>query len=121
MKNALNWFEIFVGEIDRAAGFYEKVLDIRMRREEFFGKPMAIFPKGEAGVGGALVRDAGHPVGGGGSLVYLDATGKLDACLDRVGAAGGAVVLPRTSIGVQGFIALVRDSEGNTVGLHSEK
>jgi predicted enzyme related to lactoylglutathione lyase len=96
------------------------VLGIRMRREDFFGKPMAIFPRDDAGVGGALVRDADQPGGKGGTLVYLDATGKLDACLDRVPGAGGAVVLPRTAIGPNGFIALVRDSEGNTIGLHSE-
>jgi predicted enzyme related to lactoylglutathione lyase len=120
MKNALSWFEIFVNELDRACAFYERVLGIRLRREDFLGQPMAIFPQEEGGVGGALVRDAGNPVGAGGTMVYLDATGKLDACLDRVPGAGGVVVRPRTSIGRAGFIALVRDSEGNTVGLHSE-
>lgn len=119
MKNAINWFEIFVNELDRACVFYEGVLGIRLRREDFLGTPMAIFPMADGGVGGALVRDASHPVDGGGSVVYFDATGKLDACLDRVSGAGGAVVQARTSIGPAGFIALVRDSEGNTVGLHS--
>jgi predicted enzyme related to lactoylglutathione lyase len=118
MKNALSWFEIFVNELDRACAFYESVLAIRLRHEDFLGQPMAIFPQAEGG--GALVRDADNPVGTGGTMVYLDATGKLDACLDRVPGAGGVVVRPRTSIGRAGFIALVRDSEGNTVGLHSE-
>jgi len=120
MKNVINWFEIFVNELDRACAFYEKVLGVRLRREDFLGKPMAIFPKDEGGVGGALVRDTGHAVGGDACVVYLDATGKLDACLDRVSGARGAVVLPRTSIGPAGFIALLRDTEGNIVGLHSE-
>ena len=35
--------------------------------------------------------------------------------------AGGKVVMPKTDIGPPGFIALVRDTEGNVVGLHSER
>jgi predicted enzyme related to lactoylglutathione lyase len=31
------------------------------------------------------------------------------------------VVQPKTDIGPPGFIALVRDTEGNVVGLHSER
>ena len=119
MKNALNWFEIPVANLDRACGFYEKVLAVSLRRETFFGVPTALFPHQEPGVGGALVRDDQRPVATGGSLVYIDATAKLDACLARVSGAGGAVLQPRTAIGQAGFIALLRDSEGNTVGLHS--
>jgi predicted enzyme related to lactoylglutathione lyase len=31
------------------------------------------------------------------------------------------VLLPRTDIGEPGFIALVRDTEGNVVGLHEPR
>jgi uncharacterized protein len=119
MKNALNWFEIPVADLDRASGFYEKVLGVGLRRETFFGVPHALFPFQDPGVGGALVRDDRRQVAAGGSLVYIDATAKLDECLARVPAAGGAVLQPRTAIGAAGFFAVVRDSEGNTVGLHS--
>ena len=56
-----------------------------------------------------------------GVIVYLDADGTLDAGLARVERAGGQVILPKTDIGPPGFIALVRDTEGNLVGLHSER
>jgi predicted enzyme related to lactoylglutathione lyase len=121
MKNALNWFELFVDDLDRASAFYQRVLGISLRRETFQGIPMAVFTTDGGAVGGALVRDPRKTPGAGGALVYLDASGKLDACLDRVTAAGGTVVTPRTDIGEPGFIALVRDSEGNTVGLHSPR
>jgi predicted enzyme related to lactoylglutathione lyase len=119
MKNAINWFEIPVDDMDRACRFYEGVLAVPLRREVFFGIPMAVFPSESPGVGGSLVRDEQRPVARGGTLVYVDVTGRLDACLDRVPGAGGAVVQPRTGIGDNGFIAVIRDSEGNTVGLHS--
>jgi predicted enzyme related to lactoylglutathione lyase len=121
MSNAINWFEIFVSDIDRATRFYEATMAVQLRREDFGGKPMAIFPGSQTGVGGALVRDGGRAPAVEGTLVYLNASGKLDACLDRVRAAGGAVVLAKTDIGDPGFIATIRDTEGNLVGLHSER
>jgi hypothetical protein len=57
--------------------------------------------------------------GNGGTLVYLNAEGDLDGVLKRIPAAGGSVLKPRTSIGQHGFIAVFKDTEGNSVGLHS--
>src|SRR5689334_20953663 len=113
MSNAIDWFEIFVSDLDRAVRFYEKTLGIELRREDFAGKPMAVFLAAQTGVGGALVRDGERaPVTAtAGTLVYLNASGKLDACLERVAAAGGTVVLPKTDIGDPGFIATIKDTE----------
>ena len=120
MQNAINWFELFVSDLDRATRFYEAALDVKLRREEFGGTPMAIFMSAADGaVGGALVKNGQKP--GGGALVYLNANGKLDAVLGRIRKAGGEVVLPKTDIGAPGFIATIKDTEGNVVGLHSER
>jgi predicted enzyme related to lactoylglutathione lyase len=122
MSHPVHWFEIFVSDIERAVRFYQTVLNIELRRENEDGRPMALFASAvEQGVGGALVRQPGREPTSQGVLVYLDADGKLDACLGRVERAGGAVVQPKTDIGPPGFIALIRDSEGNVVGLHSER
>ncbi|HZS35570.1 MAG TPA: VOC family protein [Polyangia bacterium] len=122
MSHAIHWFEIFVTDLDRAVRFYQTVLDVKLRREQEDDRPMAIFASAvESGVGGALVKQPGREPLAGGVLVYLDADGKLDASLERVERAGGQVVMPKTDIGPPGFIALVRDTEGNVVGLHSER
>jgi predicted enzyme related to lactoylglutathione lyase len=55
----------------------------------------------------------------GGTIVYLYAGDDLAKPLERAVNLGGKVVLPKTGIGEHGYIALFRDSEGNTVGLHS--
>jgi predicted enzyme related to lactoylglutathione lyase len=121
MKSALSWFEIPVVDMDRAMKFYEGVLKAPLRRGDFFGTDTAVFKAEEPGVGGALIRqEKVHPQADG-TLVYLNLTGQLDAALGRVPGAGGAVLLPKTSIGDMGEIAIIRDSEGNRVGFHSEK
>ena len=121
-NNAVNWFEIFVSNMTQAQTFYETILDEKLTLAEMEGCSMAIFPFAEnAGVGGALTQMEGHKPGAGGTLVYLNVEGKLDAVLDRVPAAGGKVVKGRTDISPHGFIGLFEDKEGNIVGLHSMK
>jgi predicted enzyme related to lactoylglutathione lyase len=119
MKNAINHFEIPVIDMERALGCYETLLGEKLRREIFGGLPYALFPHDEPGVSGALVCDPKRAVGAG-TLVYLNADGRLDAILARAERAGASVVLPKTAIGPEGFIALLRDTEGNQVGFNEQ-
>ena len=54
--------------------------------------------------------------------VLLNANPDLQVVLDRVEAAGGKVLMPKTKIEMQdaGHCAMISDTEGNTVGLHSQ-
>ncbi len=119
MNNAINWFEIPVNDMDRAVACYETLLDTKLTREIFSGTPNGVFPGDEEAVRGALVHDAKRKPGGAGVLLYLNADGKLDAVLSRAERAKAKVLVPKTSIGQFGFIAIVLDTEGNQVGLHS--
>ena len=70
------------------------------------------------GATGTLVRMKGVPSGGNSTLVYF-------ACADcaveakKATAHGGRIFKEKFSIGQFGFIALVFDTEGNMIGLHS--
>lgn len=119
-KNAVNWFELPVRDMERAQRFYETVLGAKLRAELFGGKPNAIFPY-QDGVGGALVQDDHLKPTADGAVVYLSAGGRLDDCLERIEVAGGKVLLPKTDIGAPGFIAMMLDTEGNRVGLHDPR
>jgi predicted enzyme related to lactoylglutathione lyase len=119
MKDAVNWFELPVVDLARAQKFYETVLGQKLKNEVFGGLPMAMFPGGK-GVQGALVKDERRKPAADGALVYFNATGALDGCLQRIPEAGGRILLPKSAIGEQGFIALVLDTEGNQIGLHAE-
>jgi uncharacterized protein len=118
--NALNWFEISVIEIDRAAKFYENIFDINLMRGEMMGMQMAAFPSMPPHSGGSLVKSPQHKPSMDGSVIYLNGNPDLQFVLDRVVAAGGQVILPKTLINEQvGYMAFIIDTEGNKVGLHS--
>jgi predicted enzyme related to lactoylglutathione lyase len=122
MTNTINWFEIPTTDLDRASRFYEVVLATSLKREHFASTDMhmAVFQGEEESVRGALIADKRRKPVADGALVYLHAR-DLDASLARIAQAGGSVVLPKTDIGDPGFIALVRDTEGNVVGLHAPR
>ena len=117
--NAIHWFEIPATNLERAAKFYEQILGIQLKRLTENGANMAIFETQGGGVSGCVNLEEKHRPGDTGPRIYLDAP-NLDGAVARTAAAGGTVVLPRTAIGEHGFIALVKDPEGNTVGLHHQ-
>lgn len=121
MANALNWFEIPAINFERAKSFYETVLGItigEMPNPDFkYGMFPADYANGE--VGGGLVEGEGFEPSDKGSVIYLNAQPDLAVSLSRVEAAGGKVVMPKTSIGENGFMAHIIDTEGNRVALHS--
>jgi hypothetical protein len=119
-KDAVNWFELYVTDFDRAKRFYETALQTSLQESQMEGCRMGIFPCDHTkGVGGAITKMNGASPGTGGTLVYLNVEGDLDGVLKRIPTAGGSVLKPRTSIGEHGFIAIIKDTEGNGVGLHS--
>lgn len=118
--NAINWFELFVSDFERARRFYEQALATSLETMDSMGGRMAMFPYNpESGVGGCLSDCAEQQPGAGGTRVYLNVEGQMDAVLDRIPAAGGEIIQNRMSIAPHGFIAVIKDSEGNVVGLHS--
>jgi predicted enzyme related to lactoylglutathione lyase len=124
MKNALNWFEIPALNFERAKAFYEAILDstFETMSMESMGMTMAFFPSDwENGVGGGVCTGPGCEPSDKGTIVYLNAGEDLSDALGRVEAAGGKVILPKTSLGDNGFMAMFIDTEGNRVGFHSNK
>lgn len=120
MGNPVGWFEIYVDDMARARAFYEAVFGVTLSPLGDSGIEMYAFPMGQEsyGASGALVRMPGFPPGGNSVLVYFSCA---DCAVEAVkaAAAGGQVQKPKFSIGPYGFIALVTDSEGNLIGLHS--
>lgn len=120
MDNPVGWFEIYVEDMERAKAFYERVFTVELSPLQAPGMEMLTFPMKQDGSGaaGALVRMAGVRPGAGGILIYFVCH---DCAIEAAKAAeaGGRVHKGKTSIGQYGHIALVFDTEGNMIGLHS--
>jgi predicted enzyme related to lactoylglutathione lyase len=121
MKNAINWFEIPVRNFNKAKKFYETILGAEMQLMEAMGMKSAFFPAEmeTGGIGGCIIQGEGYEPSSKGSLVYLNGGDDLGIPLSKVEAAGGKILLPKTAIGHNGFMAHFTDTEGNTIGLHS--
>ena len=120
--NPVIWFEIYVQDIARAKAFYEAVLQAKLELSNNPGIEMWSFAMAmdKVGAGGALVKMEGVASGGNSTIVYFSCA---DCAVEaaRAAAHGGQVMREKFSIGEYGFIALVADTEGNMVGLHSLK
>lgn len=125
MQNAVGWFEIYVDDMPRAQRFYEAVLAKKLEDlpdPTDIGVEMKMFPGVPEGHGacGALAKMKDVKAGGNSVMVYFS----CEDCAteeSRVAAAGGKILQSKFPIGEHGFIAIIADSEGNTIGLHSMK
>ncbi len=119
---AIVWCDIPVRDLDRAIRFYAATLATKVEKVDVPGAAsFAVLQHGEEGhgVGGCLVLcDDAKPTTDG-ALVYLNCQGRLDQAVAAVPGLGGKVLKAKHSIGPHGFRAVVIDSEGNRIGLHS--
>lgn len=119
MSNAINWFELPSKNFNRAVKFYGEVLGKELQPMDAEEFKMAFFPTTDNGVGGCVIHREDSQPSAEGALVYLNGGDDLAEPLSRVEDAGGKVVMPKTSIGENGFMAVFLDTEGNRVAFHS--
>lgn len=123
-KSAISWFEIPAIDIERATRFYEAIFEVQLVPMDLPQIKMRMFPitDMENGVGGAVVDSGGFhkPSLTDGPLIYLNANPDAQTILNRVAGAGGTVLVGKTPISDEyGFMAVIIDTEGNRIGLHS--
>ena len=123
MSHSFVWVDIPVADLDRAIAFYAAVMDAKVGKEGGPGFSFGLFPHGDNDVAGCLYEPEGgdNRPGREGPLVYVNVTGRLDAAISAVQEHGGQVLQAKHQIGPYGFRALVVDSEGNRIALHSPK
>ncbi len=120
IRNPVGWFEIYVQDMPRALAFYGAMLGVTLEKLGMENPELWAFPAkpDQFGCGGALVHMPGVPSGGNSTLVYFSCTDCAREA-EKAQQAGGKVVQPKFSVGPYGFVAIVEDTEGNRVGLHS--
>lgn len=111
------WIELAAHDVARANTFYATVFGHDpVEILEGDGRAVIIIP-GEPVV--SLNQTAGFVPNGDGTLPYFDVEGSLEASLATVVAAGGTIAEPISERPGYGFFAIVIDTEGNHLYLHS--
>ena len=117
MANKVVWFDVPANDLERAVGFYTNVLDMKIE-EEFPG--VAVFSHEDNEVAGCIFTSDDAEASTAGILVYFNVNGRLQEAVDMVDDFGGIIEQGPHEIGNFGQRAVVIDSEGNRIALHSE-
>ncbi len=125
MKKIISWFQIPAINIERSTAFYGVVLGVTFQhQEDQIGRHAFFVLESMDGdlTGGEIIQSPyNQPSAAGGVTLFLNASNGIATTLAAVEKSGGKVVMPKMDLGGHGFIAMITDSEGNAIGLHSVK
>jgi len=122
--DTLCWTDIPVTNLDRAIKFYSAILGKEVRKMSETGFEYGLLPHEEQNASGCLCV-GGDSVGNknqpseNGPLIYLSVEGRLNEAVKMARVNGGKVLQERQQIGPHGVRAIIVDSEGNRIALHS--
>jgi uncharacterized protein len=122
--DTLCWTDIPVVNLDRALLFYSAVMGREVKKISENGFEYGLLPHEEQNASGCLCV-AGDSLGNPnqpsqhGPLIYLSVEGRLGDAVAAARKNGGKILEERQQVGPHGFRALIIDSEGNRLALHS--
>ena len=122
--DTLCWTDIPVTNLDRAIKFYSAVLGQKVSKMSEGGMSYGLLPHEEQNASGCLCVSSdsvgtGNKPSQSGPLIYLSVDGRLDDAVEAARVSGGKVLQEKHAIGPHGFRAVIIDSEGNRIALHS--
>ncbi len=99
---------------------YSSIFDIQIEEMEIPGMSIALFPFEGQDTVGVIIAGEEYQPSAHGATIYFNAGDDLQIVLDRVEGSGGEILVPKTPYADEsGFFALLKDTEGNRIGLHS--
>lgn len=119
VSNQVVWFDIPCKDLNRAIAWYSAVLGSTVVKEDYGEFSMGILPHSDSTVGGCLAVLQDTEPSDRGILIYLNCEGRLEEAVSLVEENGGTIRVPIHVIGPHGRRAIVIDSEGNRVALHT--
>jgi predicted enzyme related to lactoylglutathione lyase len=120
--NPVNWFDINVSNLNNAKVFYEAVFNIKLVDFPIEYDRQSGFPFDPKGLNitGAIVEKEDFAPNNNNTVIYFES----EDCITEEGKvekAGGKIIRSKMSIGEFGFVSILMDIDGNTIGLHSRK
>ena len=119
MNNLVVWFYIPVIDMDRAIPYYENVLNCEVKLLNIKDAKVGVLHFSEIEPPGCLWETDQEQPSSAGIMVYFSVQGRLEEALSRVTEYGGRIIQPKHPMAAYGYRAIVRDTEGNRLVLHS--
>jgi len=122
MKRLISFFEIPAADFSRAVKFYETVFGVQLSVMDCETEKMAFFPEEDGLSPGSISYAENFKPTGGGILISLHVENMENAIL-QIEGSGGKIEIPKTKILAEnrGYFSVFTDSEGNKIGLYSDK
>jgi len=121
MANVIMWAGIPVQDLDRAGAFYSHILGASIKAvpgaEGSMATLMVPGSNPDTGCAEVAVGAVPPPEIAYGCSIYLSDVCEMDDVLARVVEAGGSVLEPKQYFADAGWIAWIKDSEGNRIGI----
>lgn len=119
MQNQIVWADIPVINLDRAIGFYSALLAGKVTKQTFDNFTFAILPHAETNVSGCLIKQPADQITEKGPLLYFNVDGRLKEAVEIAKTFNVEILEEYTEMGPHGNRAVLKDSEGNRIALHS--
>ena len=122
--DTLCWADIPVTNLDRAIRFYSAVLGSEVRKLSDGKAEYGLLPhdQGNSSACLCLRSDSGgldNRPSANGPLIYLLVEGRLGEAVEAARKNGAKILRERQQIGEHGYRAVIIDSEGNRIALHT--
>lgn len=121
MEKLIAFFEIPAADFYRAVKFYETIFNLKLSVYECDREKMAFFMENGNCIGSiSFAKD--FPPSEKGTLLSFNCE-SISETQALIESNGGKIIIPKTKIEAEdmGYFSTFRDSEGNTVGLYSDK
>lgn len=123
MNHLITWASIPSSDFDRAVRFYSEIcgtqLEVKGEGDQRMATSLTESEWNDT-IGFGVTADPTIKPGPHGPRLYIAAK-DMDMLLSKVEENGGKILTQKTPMGEMGFWGLIEDSEGNHIGLHSQK
>lgn len=119
MDNQIVWVDIPVIDLNRAISFYSAVLNAEVKKEEFENFRFGLLPHSHTSVSGCLIESPAEHIAPFGPLLYFNVEGRLEDAVTQAKTFDVEIIEEKFQMGEHGIRAVLRDTEGNRIALHS--
>lgn len=115
------WVDIPVKNLDRAIQFYGRVLQRQLEKGCHNDFLYAMIKHNNINCACLVPEAESISIDVSGILVYFNVEGRLEESVDKARLNGGEILEDIQDLGPDGFRAIIADSEGNRIALHSSR